>query len=110
MLNRVRELSLEVLEIDVRNVKGLEEVFQGSDYVIHLAAVLSVDESTRNPRYYHEINATGTLNVLIAAEKVGISKVIYASSAAVYGTPCELPIREDHPTVPTSVYGASKLS
>jgi len=110
MLDKIRELGLEVVKVDVRNTYDLERAFKGLDYVIHLAALLSVEESLKNPKLYHEVNATGTLNVLEAAWRAGIDKVIYASSAAVYGIPSELPIRENHPTNPISIYGASKLA
>jgi UDP-glucose 4-epimerase len=72
--------------------------------------LLSVEESYEKPMLYHEINATGTLNVLEAALKAGVVKVIYASTAAVYGPSKELPIKEEHPTNPISIYGASKLA
>ncbi len=110
MLSKIRELGLEVHRIDVRDAMGLERAFKGSDYVIHLAALISVEESSKVPELYHEVNATGTLNVLKAAMKAGVDKVIYGSSAAVYGIPDKLPIQEDHPTRPISIYGASKLA
>jgi len=110
MLSKIRELGLEVIRIDVRDTIGLERAFKSSDYVIHLAALISVEESSKVPELYHEVNATGTLNVLKAAMKAGVDKVVYGSSAAVYGVPNELPIQEDHPTKPISIYGATKLA
>ncbi len=110
MLEGIRKLDLEILKVDIRDAKVLENALYGSDYIIHLAALISVEESAEKPALYHEVNATGTLNVLKAAVKAGVEKVVYASSAAVYGIPHELPIKEDHPTKPISVYGASKLA
>ncbi len=99
-----------VVRVDVRDLDGVREALEGVDAVIHLAALTDVRESAERPLLYHEVNSTGTLNVLRASVEAGVSRVVYASSAAVYGEPETLPIREDHPTRPTSIYGATKLS
>jgi nucleoside-diphosphate-sugar epimerase len=57
-----------------------------------------------------QVNAQGTLNVLEAARRAGVGKVLFASSAAVYGNPVEIPVNEGHPTAPMSPYGLSKLT
>ncbi len=110
MLGETRKLGVEILRVDVRNYNGLVEAFKGASKVIHLAALISVEESKSKPLLYHEVNALGTLNVLRASVEAGVSRVLYASTAAVYGEPESLPIRENHPTKPLSVYGASKLA
>ena len=110
MLDRLRSLGLEPVRVDVRVLEELKEAFRGADAVLHLAALINVEESARVPELYHEVNATGTLNVLKASVDAGVPKVVYASSAAVYGNPEKLPISEDHPTNPVSVYGATKLA
>ncbi|GAA3218548.1 NAD-dependent epimerase/dehydratase family protein [Actinocorallia longicatena] len=80
-----------------------------ADAVVHLAALLSVPRSLENPLAFHDVNATGTLNVLEAARPSG-AHVILASSSAVYGG-TEAPLRhEDLPPRPLSPYGASKLA
>jgi len=79
------------------------------DAIIHLAALVSVEESIRMPGLYMEVNAEGTRNLVRAANKAGVKRFIYASSAAVYGNPIKLPISEDHPMNPLSPYGLSKL-
>lgn len=79
------------------------------DVIFHLAAQSSVPASIRNPQEDADINIRGTLNVLEAARKTGVKKVVYASTAAVYGNPVSLPIDEDHPTEPLSFYGISKF-
>jgi len=110
MLGRLIELGVKPLRVDLRRLEDLAEAAKGCEAIIHLAARIDVSESARMPRLYHEVNVTGTLNVLLAAARVGASRVVYASSAAVYGNPERLPISEDHPTRPISVYGATKLS
>jgi len=77
--------------------------------VVHLAAQASVAVSLRDPQRDRAVNAEGTRRVAEAAKKAGARKIISASSAAVYGEPVELPLREDSPTNPTNPYGASKL-
>ncbi len=78
--------------------------------VIHLAAQVSVKESVSDPLADLGSNVVGTANLLAACRESGVQSVVYASSAAVYGTPVCLPINEDHPTAPISPYGLSKLA
>lgn len=106
----LKELEVPVLSVDVRDLSKLTDSLEDVDAVIHLASLISVEESARIPREYHEVNVTGTLNVLSAALKVGVAKVVFSSSAAVYGPPVRIPVDEDHPTRPISVYGATKLA
>ena len=105
----LRDLGIKVEKIDVRDINALHDVLRGTDYVIHLAALISVEESQRKPTLYHDVNITGTLNVLYASWRNNVEKVVLASSAAVYGEPIKLPILEDHPTKPISFYGLTKL-
>ncbi len=88
----------------------LQKLFAGSSHVFHLAAVTSVPRSLESPLAAHEVNATGTLNVLLAARDNGIGKVVYASSCAVYGDTPLLPQREDMPPLPLSPYAVAKLA
>ncbi len=108
--DRLVKMGVDVSQVDVRDLDGLRGALEGCDAVLHLAALISVDESAEKPLLYHDVNATGTLNLLKASLDVGVKKVVYSSSAAVYGEPEKVPIDEDHPTRPISVYGASKLS
>jgi UDP-glucose 4-epimerase len=87
----------------------LSRLFADVDYVFHNAAQAGVRASVENPLKTHEVNATGTLNLLEAAADSGVRKVINASSSSVYGKVSYLPFDEDHPNVPVSPYGASKL-
>lgn len=80
------------------------------DIVFHLAAQVSVPFSIRNPSMDTDINVIGTLNLLEAVVKYRVKKLIFSSSAAVYGTPQYLPLTESHPIAPLSGYGVSKYS
>jgi UDP-glucose 4-epimerase len=79
------------------------------DAVVHLAALISVPESLEQPVRYHDVNVTGTLRILEAVRRRGAA-VVLASSAAVYGANPPLPITEDTPPAPQSVYASSKLA
>jgi UDP-glucose 4-epimerase len=80
------------------------------DAVIHCAAQISVATSLATPLVDLQQNAAGTVNLLEACRAFGTKRIIYTSSAAVYGVPEHLPIREDHPLAPLSPYGLSKLT
>ena len=77
--------------------------------VIHFAALTYVGESVAHPDAYYRANVTGTLNLLDAMRRHGVSKIIFSSSAATYGEPDRVPIEEDHPQRPLNPYGRSKL-
>ena len=95
--------------VDIRNFKEYEKVARKYDAVIHLAAIASVEEASRSPRNAVRTNIEGTLNVIEVAKERS-QRIVYASSAAVYGEPKYLPIDEEHPLSPKSLYGATKLS
>ncbi|NPV73173.1 MAG: SDR family oxidoreductase [Pelotomaculum sp.] len=80
------------------------------DAVVHQAAQVDVQHSLRDPLADAETNIQGSINLLEACRRFGVGKVVYASSAAVYGNPLSLPVDEEHPLVPRSPYGASKLA
>src|SRR5882762_3043589 len=80
------------------------------DCVLHQAAATSVARSVDEPLATHDVNATGTLNVLLAARDARVRRVVYAGSTSAYGNPVTLPSSEDHLTRPLSPYAASKLA
>ena len=82
----------------------------GSDGVVHLAARSLVAESVADPRRYWDHNLGGTLALLEAMRRAGSRRIVFSSTAAVYGEPGTTPIEEDAPTRPTNPYGASKLA
>ncbi|MEM0361875.1 MAG: SDR family NAD(P)-dependent oxidoreductase [Sulfolobales archaeon] len=110
-LKVLRDGSVKLLVGDVVTYKSLREVFNSfrPEVVVHAAALISVDESFEKPEEYFNNNVVGTLNVVRSVVECGVLRLIYVSSAAVYGDPVRLPIREDHPTNPKSPYGLSKL-
>jgi UDP-glucose 4-epimerase len=101
---------IEFVKGSVASLPLLRNVFSGAEYVFHQAAIPSVPRSVKNPRASHNINATGTLNVLLAARDNGVKKVIYASSSSVYGDSATLPKQEDMTPNPLSPYAISKLT
>ncbi|HJR62287.1 MAG TPA: NAD-dependent epimerase/dehydratase family protein, partial [Gemmatimonadaceae bacterium] len=82
----------------------------GADFVLHQAALPSVPRSVKDPVATHHANATGTLNLLIAARDAGVKRVVYAASSSAYGNTTELPKRESMAARPLSPYAASKLA
>jgi UDP-glucose 4-epimerase len=88
----------------------LLSVTKGVDAVVHLAGQAGVRYCNERPLKANQVNATGTMNVLVACRQRGIKKLVYASSSSVYGDPVKTPMSEDHPTEPTNPYGASKLA
>ena len=83
--------------------------FDGIDYIIHLAAQISVPESIDNPDVTLSINVDGTKSIISAAEAAGVNKIIFASSAAVYGDCEEIPTTEEATLIPQSPYAVSKI-
>lgn len=94
---------------DVRDPQLVHELTAGCDVVFHLAAVRSVVRSLDEPALAEEVNARGTLNVLLAAQ-AHASRVVFASSSSVYGHQDRFPLREDALPQPRSPYAASKLA
>ncbi|MCI8600068.1 MAG: UDP-glucose 4-epimerase GalE [Oscillospiraceae bacterium] len=113
-LDRIREISgkdFKFYEVDLLDEEGVERVFAENqiDAVIHFAGLKAVGESVQQPiRYYHN-NLTGTLILCRAMEKHGVKRLVFSSSATVYGAPKSVPIREDFDLSTTNPYGATKL-
>ena len=97
---------------DIRDEAFLNDVFhkESIDAVIHFAANSLVGESMTDPYKYYENNVSGTLVLLNALHKNGIRKVVFSSTAAVYGEPENVPIVETDRTLPTNTYGETKLA
>ena len=83
---------------------------EGFDGVLHFAARSLVGESVEQPEIYYRNNVCGTLNLLEAMHEVGAGRLVFSSTAAVYGEPEEVPIQETAPALPTNPYGSSKLA
>ncbi len=103
-------LSVSFVRGDVRDAEALKTVTSGVDVIFHLAASVGNKRSIDNPLLDAQINVLGTLNVLEAARASRVRKVVFSSSAGIFGELKTMPIREDHPVEPDTPYGANKLA
>ena len=108
-LNEVigNEVCLEVT--DIRDTSAMGKLLDGVDIIFHLAC-LGVRHSIHDPKENHEVNASGTLQLLEVSKKLKVGRFVYVSTSEVYGTACYTPMTEQHPTMPQTVYGGSKLA
>lgn len=106
----LKKTNVEFIQGSIIDLPLLQQLFQGVDFIFHQAAIPSVPRSIEDPSASHNVNVTGTLNVLLAARDNNVSKVVYASSSSVYGDTPELPKVEDMPTSPLSPYAVTKLA
>ncbi len=97
---------------DVRDRAFLDRVLQGRGYaaVMHFAGLKAVAESVSAPLSYYDVNVVGTLRLLEAMTAHGVERIIFSSSATIYGAPRSLPLVEDHPLAPVNPYGSTKLA
>ena len=100
------------VELDVLDRDRVAAAVAGGEYdaVLHFAALSLVGESVVEPARYFRTNVAGTINLLDAIRAAGVRRLVFSSTAAVYGDPDEVPITEEAPTRPTNPYGASKLA
>ena len=98
-------------ESDINNLANLIDIFNQfkPDVVIHAAGLKSVSESALDPLRYYEINVMGTINLLKALDASDCKKIVFSSSATVYGRPDFVPLSEDHELQPESNYGRTKV-
>jgi UDP-glucose 4-epimerase len=102
--------ALEIVRGDIRDLATVKTVAAGASAIFHQAAMRSVPRSVEDPLGANDNNVTGTLNVLEAARRAGVKRVVYASSSSVYGARPELPKREEQPPAPISPYAVSKVA
>lgn len=102
------ETDVDIVEGDLRDVAVVRKAVAGCAYVVHLGALGSVPRSIEDPLTTHDVNATGTLNVLVASRDAEVERVVYASSSSIYGDSPELPKREAMRPAPISPYAVSK--
>lgn len=100
---------IRILPGDVRDSDSVQAAVEGQDVVLHLAALIAIPYSYQAPRSYVETNVIGTMNVMEAARRAGVSRVVHTSTSEVYGTAQYVPIDEAHPLVGQSPYSASKI-
>jgi UDP-glucose 4-epimerase len=113
-LQRLRDICGEspaFIQGDIRDRACLDQIFREHriDAVLHFAGLKAVGESIEKPLAYYDNNVTGSLVLLAAMQHAGVSKLVFSSSATVYGDPVSVPIREDFAVGPTNPYGRTKL-
>ena len=108
-LEDIDAAQLTVARNDIRDEAAMAELIKGCDLVLHLAC-LGVRHSLHAPMENHAVNATSTLSLLELARNTRIKRFVYVSSSEIYGTARTVPMTEDHPLFPMTVYGAAKLA
>ena len=113
-LDRVKQITgrdFKFYEVDLLDYDALERVFKENniDSCIHFAGLKAVGESCQKPLWYYHNNITGTLNLCDIMQKYGAKRIVFSSSATVYGKPESVPITEDFPLSTTNPYGETKL-
>jgi len=110
-IERIIGKSIDFVQCDIRNAKALEAVFEkyAISSVIHFAGLKSIGESVSNPLDYYDNNLNGTLVLCQVMKKYGCKKIVFSSSATVYGNPHTSPIKENFPLNTTNPYSKTKL-
>ncbi|MBI3771282.1 MAG: SDR family NAD(P)-dependent oxidoreductase [Gammaproteobacteria bacterium] len=101
--------SLEIFSGDIRDPHGVSSAVEGCDIILHLAALIAIPYSYQAPDNYVDTNIRGTLNILQAARRHKVSRMIHTSTSEVYGTAKFVPITEEHPLQGQSPYSATKI-
>jgi UDP-glucose 4-epimerase len=115
VLQRIRELApgaaIDFVRADLRDAAALESAFAGAgiEAVVHFAGLKAVGESVADPALYFDNNVGGTVSLLQAMDRHGVERIVFSSSATVYGEPEQLPYTERHRLEPMNPYGQSKL-
>ena len=115
VLDKIRDITgkdFKFYEVDLLDEEGVKKVFDENpdiDSVIHFAALKAVGESVQKPLEYYHNNLTGTIILCKQMREHNVKKIVFSSSATVYGSPASLPIREDFPLSTTNPYGSTKL-
>jgi UDP-glucose 4-epimerase len=108
--NLAHRRDVEVIIGDLKNPQDVQKAVRGVDAVFHFAANPEVRVSTTNPDIHFNENVVATFNLLEAMRKNDVGQLVFASSSSVYGEPDEMPVDENAPLRPASVYGASKAA
>jgi len=110
-IKKITNKNFKFYEVDILDEENLEKVFKENDIesVIHFAGLKAVGESVEKPIEYYHNNVTGTLVLLKLMKKYNCKKIVFSSSATVYGLPKTVPIKEDFPLSTTNPYGTTKL-
>ncbi len=113
-IERVRDITncdLQFMNLDIRDSNALDKVFNEfkPETVIHFAGLKAVGESVKEPLKYYNVNVVGSISLLEAMDRANCMKIVFSSSATVYGAPEYLPYDEKHPTSPVNPYGQTKF-
>jgi len=110
-IQKITKKKISFIEGDINDKKLLEGIFISHkiDIVLHFAGLKAVNESVKEPKKYYQNNVQGTLCLMDVMEVYGISKLVFSSSATVYGDPEYLPMDENHPLKPLHPYGENKI-
>jgi len=113
-LNRIKQITgrdFKFYEVDLLDAEATEAIFKENDIdaVIHFAGLKAVGESVQKPLWYYHNNLTGTLLLCDIMQRYNVKKLVFSSSATVYGSPKSVPIKEDFPLSTTNPYGSTKL-
>ena len=111
-LSNILNNEIEFIKLDITDRQNLEKVFSAQEFsiVFHQAALTNIKESFDKPIEYNNVNVNGSLNLLTLASQYGVKKIVYASSASVYGNNCKTPIEESCTPNPISPYAVSKMT
>ena len=114
MLDKIKEITGKTatfFKADLLDTESMKTVFEAGKYdaVIHFAGLKAVGESVEKPLLYYENNIAGTINLIKLMKEYNCKRIIFSSSATVYGSPKSVPIREDFPLSTTNPYGSTKL-
>lgn len=104
-----KKAKIEIFSGDVRDPNGVYTAMEGCSVVFHLAALIAIPYSYHSPDSYVDTNVKGTLNILQAAKRLGVKRVLNTSTSEVYGTARFVPITEEHPKQGQSPYSATKI-
>src|SRR6185295_16498472 len=102
--------NIRLVEGSILDQEALDRAVAGNEVILHEAAIPSVARSLVKPELSNSVNAGGTIQVMLAAARHGVRRVVYAGSSSVYGIPAELPCRETMKPDPRSPYGVSKIA
>lgn len=108
-LRRLKTKHANLLEGDVRDSKKLDFAFKGADAIVHMAALSDLEVCNEKPEEAVSVNVYGTLQVVEAAQRNCVRRLVFCSSAAVYGAPASIPVTERHALHPINLYGITKL-
>lgn len=111
-IGRLSNREFPVIEADIRDKDAVRDVLEKYECkaVIHFAGLKAVGESSSDPLKYYDVNVNGTMQLLSAMQSAGCNRIVFSSSATVYGTPKFLPYTEEHPLQAINPYGQTKLA